>query len=391
MATCCALGGRLESVLRSAAVLELYHNAFLIHDDVEDGSEQRRESPTLHRKHGIPIAVNVGDAMLALTLRPLLDNMATVGLGKALRILQVIADMARESAEGQAIELDWIRRGRWDLTDADYVRMVYKKTSRYTFVTPTLVGAIVANAETRRLPALRRFASLLGVAFRSRRRPQPDGRARDLRKGDRRRPVEGKHTLILLHTMRTLIRPSGRARARSSASRVRSAAPRTSNLASCSRTWSGGRLTPHAAELIRTRRAGPQRRTAARRRRGHPFLLRDRRVGQRALCARRRAALGVAQAEVARHGGLVCPSVHRDFLDRLVGFRRRARPLIGVPCRINRISEGPAGGGHATAGLYLRNVESRTHSLRGRPPARQARNELEGRLYDVLARRRAST
>ena len=91
IATCCALGGRLECVLRSAAVLELYHNAFLIHDDVEDGSEQRREAPTLHCKHGIPIAVNVGDAMLALTLQPLLDNMATVGLGKALRILQVIA------------------------------------------------------------------------------------------------------------------------------------------------------------------------------------------------------------------------------------------------------------------------------------------------------------
>src|SRR5438876_862432 len=90
IATCCALGGRLECVLRSAAVLELYHNAFLIHDDVEDGSEQRREAPTLHCKHGIPIAVNVGDAMLALTLQPLLDNMATVGLGKALRILQVM-------------------------------------------------------------------------------------------------------------------------------------------------------------------------------------------------------------------------------------------------------------------------------------------------------------
>src|SRR5436190_1626412 len=35
IATCRALGGRLESVLRSAAVLEFYHNAFLIHDDVE--------------------------------------------------------------------------------------------------------------------------------------------------------------------------------------------------------------------------------------------------------------------------------------------------------------------------------------------------------------------
>ena len=74
IATCRALGGSLEAVLPSAAVLELYHNAFLIHDDVEDGSERRRGMPTLHRDHGAPIAINVGDAMLGLALSPLLDN-----------------------------------------------------------------------------------------------------------------------------------------------------------------------------------------------------------------------------------------------------------------------------------------------------------------------------
>src|SRR5579862_5955466 len=41
IAVCRCLGGNLDAVLRSAAVLELYHNAFLIHDDVEDGSEFR--------------------------------------------------------------------------------------------------------------------------------------------------------------------------------------------------------------------------------------------------------------------------------------------------------------------------------------------------------------
>jgi geranylgeranyl diphosphate synthase type II len=165
IATCRALGGALEPVLSSAAVLELYHNAFLIHDDVEDGSELRRDRPTLHRTHGVPVAVNVGDAMLALALEPLLDNMAAVGLGKALRIMRVVARMARESAEGQALELDWMRRGRWDLTDVDYVRMVYKKTSWYTFIAPVLIGAIVTGASPAALAELRRFAALLGIAF----------------------------------------------------------------------------------------------------------------------------------------------------------------------------------------------------------------------------------
>src|SRR5262249_40353141 len=84
IATCRWFGAGLDPAFPPAAVLELYHNAFLIHDDVEDGPEIRRGLPTLHERYGIPIAMNVGDAMLALALQPLLDNMWTIGMGKAL-------------------------------------------------------------------------------------------------------------------------------------------------------------------------------------------------------------------------------------------------------------------------------------------------------------------
>src|SRR3982750_3581308 len=66
LATARALGATAESVLGSAAVIELLHNAFLVHDDVEDESLFRRGEPTLQRTHGLPIAVNVADAMFAL-------------------------------------------------------------------------------------------------------------------------------------------------------------------------------------------------------------------------------------------------------------------------------------------------------------------------------------
>src|SRR5262249_39708522 len=125
IATCRGLGGRLQDVLRTAAVLGLYHNTFLIPDHVEVGFAMRRGYPTLQHEFGLAIAVNVGDAMNALCLQSLLDNTYLIGLGKALKILQVIAGMARESVEGQAIELDWIRHHRWNLTDRDYVRMTY--------------------------------------------------------------------------------------------------------------------------------------------------------------------------------------------------------------------------------------------------------------------------
>ena len=205
IAACRALGGSLEAVLPSAAVVELYHNAFLVHDDVEDGSEKRRDEATLHRRHGVPVAVNVGDAMLALTLGPLLDNMRTLDMGRALRVLQVVSRMARESAEGQAIELDWIRRARWDLADGDYLRMVHKKTGWYTFIAPVRIGAIVAGAADERVEALARFAELLGAAFQI----QDDALNLIGDEGAYGKEIagdlwEGKHTLILLHALRSM-------------------------------------------------------------------------------------------------------------------------------------------------------------------------------------------
>lgn len=203
MATCRALGGGLQNVLPTAAVLELYHNAFLIHDDVEDGSARRRGEPTLHRMYGIPVAINVGDAMLALALQPLLDNMRTIGMGPALRALQEVADMARVSTEGQAIELEWIRCGRWDLGDDDYIEMVSKKTARYTFVTPMRLGAMIARNPRVDFEVLGRFANALGVAFQI----QDDilnvtGDEQHYGKEIGGDLWEGKHTLVLLHALR---------------------------------------------------------------------------------------------------------------------------------------------------------------------------------------------
>jgi geranylgeranyl diphosphate synthase, type II len=204
IATCRALGGSLEGVLKSAAVLEFYHNAFLIHDDVEDGSEKRRDKNTLHRDFGVPIAVNVGDGMLALALEPLLDNTRLLGLGRALRIIRIVARMARESAEGQALELSWIRQKRWALRDRDYLRMVHKKTTWYTFITPMLVGALVANADDSRLGDWGRFATALGSAFQI----QDDVLNLCANETAYGKEIwgdlwEGKHTLALMHALRT--------------------------------------------------------------------------------------------------------------------------------------------------------------------------------------------
>jgi len=165
LATCKALGGSLERALNSAAAIELFHNAFLVHDDVQDESESRRGGPTLQAEHGVGIAVNVGNAMNLLALCRLMANRAILGPQLAWRIMTETEEMMRHSLEGQAIELGWIRDNACDLTEDDYYRMCLKKTSWYTCIYPCRVGALIAGDGRVDLDRLYRFGWYLGAAF----------------------------------------------------------------------------------------------------------------------------------------------------------------------------------------------------------------------------------
>lgn len=203
IAICRAAGGSLAAVLPTAAVLELYHNAFLIHDDIEDQSYLRRAETTLNRLYGVPTAINVGDGMLALTMQPLLDNIGRIGMGRTLKVLRTVARMARESAEGQMLELKWISDGVWDHVDADYVRLVHKKTGWYSFVAPALVGAVIAGLGDDDSARIGRRFIPLGIAFQI----QDDILNLVSAEGEYGKDLygdlwEGKHTLILIHALR---------------------------------------------------------------------------------------------------------------------------------------------------------------------------------------------
>jgi geranylgeranyl diphosphate synthase type II len=145
ISACRSVGGRTDQAIVSATAVELFHNAFLVHDDVEDASEFRRGLQTLQEEFDVPTAVNVGDATNVLAIGLLLENVETLGVRKALLGVREIERMARESVEGQAIELDWIRRRVFDLDDHDYVEMAYKKTCWYTVIAPLRLGVIAGG------------------------------------------------------------------------------------------------------------------------------------------------------------------------------------------------------------------------------------------------------
>lgn len=160
-----AFGGSLEDALDSATAIELFHNALLIHDDIEDESEVRRRSPTLHAAHGIPLALNAGDTLALLSFRPLVANVARLGPRISMRIIEETERMATESAEGQAMELGWRRDNAVAVSEADYLEMVLKKTCWLATIHPLRIGAMIATRDSVPLDPFIRFGFLLGAAF----------------------------------------------------------------------------------------------------------------------------------------------------------------------------------------------------------------------------------
>ena len=202
IATCKAYGGSAELALNSAITLELLHNAFLIHDDVEDESLYRRNKPTMHEYANASIAVNVGDAMQVISLSPLVKNKQLLGPRLSADIMAEIQHMVTESVEGQAIELGWRKDNVSNLRDDDYFRMILKKTCWYTCIHPIRIGAMIGSHKKVNPDVFDRLGYFMGVAFQI----QDDvlnlvAEEKKYGKEIGGDIIEGKRTLILIHLM----------------------------------------------------------------------------------------------------------------------------------------------------------------------------------------------
>lgn len=202
IATCRAFGGSIEQALPSAVAIEFLHNAFLVHDDIEDGSLYRRNRATLYIEEGVPMAVNVGDAMNALSAASLIENIHVLGAELAYRIWHEVHHLVLQSVEGQALELGRTRDNVFLRGEDEYLRMVLKKTCWYTCIHPCRIGALIGSAGTIDADRFNLFGFLLGAAF------QIQDDVLNLI-GDRSlygKEIlgdiwEGKRTLMLVHTL----------------------------------------------------------------------------------------------------------------------------------------------------------------------------------------------
>lgn len=202
IASCRAHGGTLAQAINPAVTLELLHNAFLIHDDIEDESFYRRNKPAMHRYTSQSIAVNVGDAMHVLSLYPLLKTKEHMGPAITEKLFLEIRHMVTESVEGQAMELGWRQDNVCDLNDTDYLRMILKKTCWYTCMHPIRIGAIIGSNGKVNPDIFNRLGYYMGTAFQI----QDDvlnllAEAEKYGKEIGGDIIEGKRTLILINLL----------------------------------------------------------------------------------------------------------------------------------------------------------------------------------------------
>lgn len=204
IATSKAYGGTLDQTIYTAITLELLHNAFLVHDDVEDESFFRRNKPTMHEYNNRAIAINVGDAMNVLGLYPLFKNKEKLGPQLATKIFLEVQHMVNESVEGQAMELGWRKDNICDLKDADYLKMILKKTCWYTCMHPIRIGAIIGSNGKVKPEIFNRLGYFMGTAFQI----QDDllnllAEEKKYGKEIGGDIIEGKRTLILINLLQT--------------------------------------------------------------------------------------------------------------------------------------------------------------------------------------------
>ena len=147
-------GGRYNSI-RMATVMEFLHTATLVHDDIIDGADTRRDRPTVNAVYGNQTAVLMGDWLYMSAFETSLAE-------RSLPILDILTAVTRKMTEGELLQLDLL--GRTDIDETAYLDVLQRKTA-YLFGACCEVGAILGEASVEQQTALRDFGLNLGTAF----------------------------------------------------------------------------------------------------------------------------------------------------------------------------------------------------------------------------------
>jgi octaprenyl-diphosphate synthase len=135
--------------------MEMLHTATLVHDDIIDNADLRRNRSSINARFGNQTAVLMGDWLYMSAFETSLRE-------RSLEILDILTNLTRKMTEGELIQLT--RIGRLDITEDEYLDILLRKTA-YLFSACCEIGAILAGANAEVQAAMRDFGLELGIAF----------------------------------------------------------------------------------------------------------------------------------------------------------------------------------------------------------------------------------
>ncbi|MGB7876853.1 MAG: polyprenyl synthetase family protein [Anaerolineales bacterium] len=146
----------------AAAAVELVHNFSLVHDDIQDNSDKRRGRMTTWKIWGMPMAINVGDALFVLSNQAIMDLIEHYPAEIVVKAATVLHDTCLDLTRGQF--LDMLYEERNDLGVEDYWPMIAGKTAALLSAC-CYIGSILGGADESKQDAYRSFGYAVGLAF----------------------------------------------------------------------------------------------------------------------------------------------------------------------------------------------------------------------------------
>ena len=148
------IGGVCEAI-------ECFHKASLIHDDIQDGDEERYGRPTVWKEHGVPVAIAAGDWLVAHGYRLIAES----GFAAMPRMVHAAVLSHVRLCEGQGDDLlstnSQQPTASYQLPTANYVSVCERKTGE-AFALAAQLGALAAGADD---APFRRYGLAYGVLF----------------------------------------------------------------------------------------------------------------------------------------------------------------------------------------------------------------------------------
>ena len=150
-----ALGYQGRDHIDLAAIIEFIHTATLLHDDVVDGSDKRRNRDTANSVWGNATSVLVGDFLYSRAFEMMVDvNM--------MRVMEILSHATNRIAEGEVLQL--LNCNDADIDEQKYFEVILRKTATL-FEAGAQLGAVLCGAGAEQEKALAAYGRHLGIAF----------------------------------------------------------------------------------------------------------------------------------------------------------------------------------------------------------------------------------